>query len=176
MANRVSMRPFEAGDAAEVEALFAAYMEQIYAEPNAMTAAVLVRDTPAHFRLMLAVDGERPVGFAAWRLTYDLHHSVPGAEIPDLYVLPGYRGRALALRLVGHVGREAMALGCKFIRGEVLTDQSGRTKLVRRVTVGFASETAYLAGKALRTVAALADTDLRTLVAGLPAPEDNREP
>jgi GNAT superfamily N-acetyltransferase len=138
----------------------------------------LLRDGQGrHFRLMLAVDrDDRPVGFAAWRMTYDLHHAVAGGEIPDLLVARPMRGRAIAVRLAAAVACAVRSAGGLYIRGEALPDDRARLRLVRRLTVGFAAETVYVSGRASRALAELADADARTLVARLPTAEMSREP
>jgi GNAT superfamily N-acetyltransferase len=103
---RVRTRPFAPHDADAAAALFADYMQETFACPNALTPDVLLRDGQGlRFHLMLAVGpDDRPVGFAAWRMTYDLHHAVAGGEIPDLFVARPMRGRALGVRLIAAGG------------------------------------------------------------------------
>lgn len=171
-------RPFEPRDAEAAAALFAAYMQEIFARPNALTPDVLRRDGQGlHFRLMLAAGhDDRPVGFAAWRMTYDLHHAVAGGEIPDLFVAPPFRGRALAVRLIAAVARAVRAEGGRYVKGEALQDDLARLRLVRRLAVGFPAESVYVSGRAFRQLAELADADTRTLVARLPTAAMSREP
>src|SRR6266702_2176259 len=102
-----SIRAFQPPDAGAVAALFSAYMHEVYGVSSAMTAELLLRDGQGlRFSLVVAVEShDEPVGFAAWRETYDLHHAVSGGEIPDLFVAPAHRGRALSIRLVAAVAR-----------------------------------------------------------------------
>src|SRR5262245_13968973 len=171
-------RPFEPRDAETVAALFDAYMDELFRQPNALTPDVLLRDGQGrHFRLMLAADGgDRPVGFAAWRMTYDLHHAVAGGEIPDMFVARVFRGRALAVRLIAAVARAVRAAGGLYVKGEALQDDLARLRLVRRLAVGFPAESVYVSGRAFRVLADLADADTRTLVARLPTAAMSREP
>jgi len=171
-------RAFDARDADAVAALFADYMTELFAQPNAMTADILLRDGQGRrFHLMLAVDrDDRPVGFAAWRMTYDLHHAVAGGEIPDMFVARRCRGRALAVRLVAAVARAVRQEGGLYVRGEALQEDLVRLRLVRRLSVGFPAESVYVSGRAFRVLADLADADIRTLVARLPSAEMSREP
>jgi hypothetical protein len=62
------------------------------------------------------------------------------------------------------------------IKGEVLTDDLKRVRLLRRMTIGFPGESMYVSGRAFRELADLADADLKTLVAKLPASEASRRP
>jgi GNAT superfamily N-acetyltransferase len=174
---RATIRPFEPGDAAAVAALFADYMREIYGQPSALDAATLLRDGQGRgFRLMVALAGDKPVGFAAWQPAYDLHHAVAGGAIPDLYVARAFRGRTLGMRLVATVARAVRQEGGLFVKGEVLTDDTARLRAVHRIAVGFAGESVYVSGRAFRELADLADADIRTLVAKLPAPAASREP
>jgi GNAT superfamily N-acetyltransferase len=125
---------------------------------------------------MLAVDrDDRPVGFAAWRMTYDLHHAVAGSKIPDLFVARPFRGRALGVRLASAVARAARAEGGHYVKGEALQDDPARLRLVRRLAVGFPASV-YVSGRAFRVLADLADADVRTVVARLPTAAMSREP
>jgi len=175
---RVRTRPFAPHDADAAAALFADYMQETFACPNALTPDVLLRDGQGlRFHLMLAVGpDDRPVGFAAWRMTYDLHHAVAGGEIPDLFVARPMRGRALGVRLIAAVARAVRAAGGLYVKGEALQDDLARLRLVRRIAVGFPAESVYVSGRAFRVLAELADADTRTLVARLPTAAMSREP
>lgn len=170
------VRGFSSADAETVSALFAEYMREAYGQPNAMTAEILRRDAGRLFEVIVAVDAahDRPVGFAIWRESYDLHNAVSGGEIPDLYVSPAFRGRLVAIRLVATVGRAVLARGGRYVRAEVLAGVPSR--LARRMTVGFPAETVYLSGRGLRELVALADSPPRDLIAGLPTADASRDP
>ena len=171
----IRVRAFAQTDAKAVSTLFAAYMREAYGQPNVMTPEALRRDVGRFFDLMLALDAQgRPVGFAAWRGTYDLHNAVSGGEIPDLYVDRSHRGRLAAIRLVAAVGRAVLSKGGAFIRAEVLSGVPSR--LARRVTIGFPSETVYLSGRGLRELVALADASPRDVIRGLPTAEASHDP
>jgi hypothetical protein len=81
------------------------------------------------------------------------------------------------VRLVAAVARMVITQGGKFVRGEVLLDDRRRQRLVHRIAVGFKGETVYLAGRAMRALAELADRDdVRSFLRELPDPLENREP
>lgn len=177
MAGRhVNVRPFAAGDADAVSALFSQYMREAYGADNCLTPDVLRRDTGQHFNLLLATDeADIPIAFAAWREAYDLHHAAHGVEVPDLFVKRRFRGRAVAIRLMAALAGMVRAQGGSYIVGEV--GQGGpRSRLVERMTVGFFAQTVYLAGRGLRELAALADADLRSLPVQLPRPDASKDP
>jgi GNAT superfamily N-acetyltransferase len=174
----LTVRAYDPKDADAVSRLFADYMREVYGEPNAMTPEVLRGVVGRQFNLLLVVDAaDAPIGFAAWRETYDLHNAVAGVEVPDLFIDRVHRGRALAVRLVAHLARLVDARGGKYICGDLVLDENdARVRLARRMTVGFASEAVYLAGQGLRTLAALADATTAELVRRLPSADDTRKP
>jgi GNAT superfamily N-acetyltransferase len=143
-----------------------------------LTREVLLRDGQGrHFSMVLAVDrADAPVGFAAWQWDYDLHNAVRGVNIPDLYVAPEHRGRALAIRLLAGVARAAREQGATYLRADVLQDDLARIKLIRRIAVGFPGESIYVSGRAFRELSALVEADPKTLVRQLPTPQASREP
>jgi GNAT superfamily N-acetyltransferase len=173
-----SIREFEPHDAQGVAELFSAYMAEIFQMPSAMAADALLRDgLGLHFRLILAVDKQdRPIGFAAWRPAYDLHHAVAGGEIPDLFVVRSHRGKGLSIRLVAAVAKAVRANGGSYLKGEVLLDDPKRTRLLHRVAMGFSGESIYVSGRAFRELSELQDESARGLIRKLPRPAASREP
>jgi GNAT superfamily N-acetyltransferase len=174
----ITIRPYEDRDAAAVSDLFASYMREVYGEPNTMTPHALQQAVGRHFELLLVADrADRPVGFAAWRETYDLHNAVAGVEVPDLFIDRAFRGRAAAVRLVAALAGVVLERGGAFIRGDlVLGGNDARRRLAQRMTVGFPGEAVYLAGTGLRKLASLANTRAVDLLRQLPTPDDSREP
>jgi GNAT superfamily N-acetyltransferase len=173
-----SIRAFRPPDAGAVAALFSAYMHEVFGMASVMTSEVLLRDGQgSRFSLVVAVGSDdEPVGFAAWRDAYDLHHAVSGGEIPDLFVAPAHRGRALSVRLVAAVARTIEVRGGLYLKGEVLLDDPWRLRLLRRVTVGFPGESVYVSGRAFRRLVEMLSADRKTLLRGLPSPAASREP
>ena len=176
--NTLRIREFESGDAAAVAALFAAYMVETFATSSVMTPEILLRDGRGlHFRLMVAVDAnDQPVGFAAWRPAYDLHHAMAGGEIPDLFVARNHRGRGLSIRLAAAVAREVRARGGAYLKGEVLVDDNKRLRLLHRVAIGFVGESVYVSGLAFRQLSELQESDAKALLRRLPSPAASRAP
>lgn len=175
---RHGIRPFERRDAKAVAALFVDYMHETCGAASAMTEEILLRNGQGQrFSLIIATDSkDEPVGFAAWPDAYDLHHAVAGGEIPDLFVAPTHRGRALSIRLVAAVARALHARGGLYLRSEVLTDDTRRLRLLHRVTVGFPGKSVYVSGRAFRQLAELSNLDSKMLVRKLPLPAASREP
>jgi ribosomal protein S18 acetylase RimI-like enzyme len=70
--------------------------------------------------VMLAFDGDRPVGAATCFVGFSTFAARPLVNIHDLVVLPDYRGKGLGRRLMEAVERKARDLGCCKITLEVL--------------------------------------------------------
>lgn len=178
MSSRSYTRMFQPRDAESVAILFDAYMAELFNQRNAMTPEILLRDGQgSRFSLMLALNrADEPVGFAAWKPEYDLHHAVHGGHIADFFVARDHRGRGLAVRLAAAVARAVAETGGVFLKGEVLENDLRRLHLIRRTTVGFPAQSVYFSGRAFRELAELVQADLKTLVRKLPDAAASREP
>jgi len=75
--------------------------------------------------VMLAFDGDRPVGAATCFVGFSTFAARPLVNIHDLVVLPEYRGKGLGRRLMEAVEQRARDLGCCKITLEVL-DRNAR--------------------------------------------------
>ena len=143
--HEAAFREFEPRDAIAIAAVFTAYMSETFGATSTMTPEVLLRDGQGlRFSMFVAVDcNDDPVGFAAWRDAYDLHHAVAGGEILDLFVARSRRSRALSIRLAAAVARAIGVRGGMYLKSEVLTDDAKRLTLLHRVTVSFPGESVY---------------------------------
>jgi ribosomal protein S18 acetylase RimI-like enzyme len=70
--------------------------------------------------VILAFDGERPVGEATCFVGFSTFAAKPLVNIHDLVVLPDYRGRGVGRSLLEAVERKARELGCCKLTLEVL--------------------------------------------------------
>jgi ribosomal protein S18 acetylase RimI-like enzyme len=70
--------------------------------------------------VLLAFDGDRPVGAATCFVGFSTFAAKPLVNIHDLVVLPDYRGKGAGRRLMEAVERRARELGCCKITLEVL--------------------------------------------------------
>lgn len=86
--------------------------------------------------IMLAFDGERPVGAATCFIGFSTFAARPLVNIHDLVVLPQSRGAGVGRRLLEAVERRALELGCCKLTLEVL-DRNERALGVYRA-FGFA--------------------------------------
>jgi ribosomal protein S18 acetylase RimI-like enzyme len=70
--------------------------------------------------IMLAFDGDRPVGAAVSFVGFSTFAARPLLNIHDLIVLPGYRGKGVGRSLLDSVEHKARELGCCKMTLEVL--------------------------------------------------------
>jgi GNAT superfamily N-acetyltransferase len=73
-------------------------------------AATLFGPRPAA-EVLLAIEGDRPVGFALFFQNYSTFLARPGIYLEDLFVIPEARGRSVGRRLLSEVARVAVARG-----------------------------------------------------------------
>jgi predicted nucleotidyltransferase/GNAT superfamily N-acetyltransferase len=72
---------------------------------------------PSLCRVLLAERVGQPIGFAAWRPTYDYLFGVRGAEVVWLFVRPGHRGVGVAAALLAQVCADVLRDGGRFLWG-----------------------------------------------------------
>jgi ribosomal protein S18 acetylase RimI-like enzyme len=103
--------------------------------------ARLRRDLAAHpgaYALLAEAAGD-PVGFATCFVGYSTFRAMPLLNIHDIAVLPAWRGRGIARRLLDAIAQHASALGCCRLTLEVRSDNAPGRALYRRagfVTAG----------------------------------------
>lgn len=61
---------------------------------------------------ILAIDGDRAVGFALFFMNFSTFLGRSGLYLEDLFVRPSHRGRGLGRRLLGELARIARERGC----------------------------------------------------------------
>jgi GNAT superfamily N-acetyltransferase len=69
---------------------------------------------------VIAYDGEEPVAFAVYFLTYSTFSSRPGIYLEDIYVRPPHRGFGVGRQLFIFLAREAIERGCARLELAVL--------------------------------------------------------
>jgi ribosomal protein S18 acetylase RimI-like enzyme len=82
--------------------------------------------------IVLAYDGERPIGVAVCFVGFSTFFARPVVNIHDLSVIPGYRGQGVGRRLLEHVEARARELGCAKLTLEVNAGNVGAQHLYRR--------------------------------------------
>jgi len=170
----VSYRLATPQDAPALETLLERYMHETYASPWRGTRERLERDAfGAHLNIVVAVSGERLVGFAAWGPAYDLHHCVRGVEIVDMFVVPSRRGWAVAAGLLVTVAAHGLRAGAMFVTGGAVPTGTA-AKLYERGAIRHGDKF-FLSGRAFRALAQADPTSVRGLVRSIPAREWNFE-
>ena len=160
-------------DLAAVGDLLQLYMAESLGRTWEGSPQALARDIGAgRVRLTIAEADADLVALASWYPVYDVHHCAIGGEISDLFVLPRFRGRGLAPRLIAHVAREIEAFGGRFVKGRGADSGGG---LSSRIAVICNGGECYVGGGAFRALAALADASPRIFAARLPDRERNFE-
>lgn len=76
--------------------------------------------------ILLAYDGERPVGIAVCFRGFSTFAAQPLLNLHDLAVLPDYRGRGVGRQLLAVVEQLARSLGCTKVTLEVLEANPAR--------------------------------------------------
>ncbi len=62
-------------------------------------------------RVVLAMVGGEPAGFALWFRNYSTFLARPGIYLEDLFVFPAFRGRGIGRRLLQHLAQVAVSRG-----------------------------------------------------------------
>ncbi|HEY2856333.1 MAG TPA: GNAT family N-acetyltransferase [Gemmatimonadaceae bacterium] len=172
----MKIRKASRDDADALASLLDAYLRESYPGHLGSTPEQLRRDVlgeqPLH-HVLLAETGDIPVGFIGWDLVYDMHWATSGAQIADLFVLPSHRGLGVSLALVANVAAQVRALGGGFLRGGAYDRESTRRSYARLAVVHPSSGDTFLAAKAFRRVAELADLPIRDIIRHLPPIEWN---
>jgi GNAT superfamily N-acetyltransferase len=71
-------------------------------------------------RVLLAYEGERPLGFAVYYYTFSTFPGLPGLYLEDLFVKPDVRGGGVGRTLLARLANIALEEGCWRIEWAVL--------------------------------------------------------
>ena len=157
-------------------ALLTAYLAEQFPGHTGTSAEQLERDVlsgASGQRALLAEAHGTPVGFIAWHRVYDLHWGKAGAQVADLYVVPGRRGLGVALALVAAVCADARAEGAQYLTAMAYDRDSPIGHFYERIGVAFDSAECHCAGAAFRRLADLHGQPPRVIARGLPPKEWN---
>jgi len=127
-----------------------------------------------YFHVTLATCRTDLIGFEAWRISYDLHNCVNGGEVMDMFVLPRYRGRGVAIVLLASFAREVARDGGKYVKGRSVERPSVR-RMYRRFARCFPGADCVVGGRAFRASASLKGKSPREMTRELPRKEWNDE-
>ncbi len=124
--------------------------------------------------VVVAEKSGRLEGFIAWTHSYDLHWSMPGAMIVDLFVRRGCRGRGTGLQLICSAASRVESDGGKFLKGGAVDGDAVR-RLYERSAVSAQGLEYTLSGRAFRHVSSLQGASARMLVTAMPEKQWNFE-
>jgi GNAT superfamily N-acetyltransferase len=119
-----------------------------------LLAAGLFGERP-YAEVLLAVDEDRPVGFALFFHNFSTFVGRPGIYLEDLFVVPDERGSGIGRALLEHLARLAVDRGCGRLEWAVLDWNRDAIAFYERLGARPNSEwTVYrLTGEALATLA-----------------------
>ena len=162
-------------DLPQLAGLLDEYMEETFQRRWAGRREDLGRDALGkECHTLVAVDDLELVGFAIWRMTYDVHHCLRGGELLDLYVQKGARGSAFAPQLLLATISAVSKHGGVFLRGKGVSNQGDA--LYDRFAVTFPGTEFILGGRAFRELGALKGVPLRQAMKMIPPKSANFEP
>ncbi len=119
-----------------------------------LLAAGLFGERP-YAEVLLAVDDDRPVGFALFFHNFSTFLGRPGIYLEDLFVVPEERGSGIGRALLEHLARLAVDRGCARLEWAVLDWNRDAIAFYERLGARPNSDwTVYrLTGEALATLA-----------------------
>jgi len=83
--------------------------------------------------VLLALDGDLPVGFAVHYPTFSTFLAKPGLHLEDLYVRPEHRGRGHGQAMLHHLAALAVQRGCGRVEWTVLDWNEAALGFYRRL-------------------------------------------
>ena len=165
---RVAVR----GDMPEMASLLTRYMSESLARPWEGSVAKLEQGLGRDFHAVVACGDKGMIGFAVWHVIYDVHHCASGAEISDMYVLPGNRGRGIAPTLIALVASQVLRIGGRFLKGHI---GEAAEAFYRKIGVVCKGSETYIGGRAFRTLAGRAAAFPQRTIRRFPALSENFE-
>lgn len=132
-----ALRPLSAADADAIAHLMSALANEdggahaLRASPESLRA-----DGPGgagRFEGMLAIAGDRPVGYITWTWGYSIWSAGEICQVDDLYIAPQARGRGLGTRLLKAAREHAARRACVSLRWTVETGNHPAIALYRRL-------------------------------------------
>ena len=150
--------------AALIDGFAKGHPAEAHARPVEMLRDALFGSCPIAY-VLLAEQRGTPVGFGAWRRTYDFFWSMYGGGGLGLYVIPAERGRGAALCIVAAICADIRAQGGRFLQTSY---DAGLSGLYERVAVGRAERACHVSALAFERLAAVAGRPAREIVRALP--------
>ncbi|MBX5483082.1 MAG: GNAT family N-acetyltransferase [Myxococcaceae bacterium] len=120
----LQLRPATAADTGTILRFIRALAEYERLSGEVVATEAQLRETLFGERpqaeVVLAFDGEEPVGFALYFHNYSTFLARRGLYLEDLFVLPEHRGRGIGKALLKELARIAVARGCGRLEWAVL--------------------------------------------------------
>ncbi len=124
-------------------------------------------------QVLVAERQAAPIGFGAWRKTYDVFWSMYGGDGIGLYVTPSNRGLGVALCIIAAICAEIQGQGGHFLQTSY---DPALADLYERVGVGRLERACHVSALAFETLAGAAGGSAREIVRRLPDKALNYEP
>lgn len=121
-------------------------------------------------QVLLAERRSAPIGFGAWRKTYDVFWSMHGGEGIGLYVRPESRGLGVAVCIIAAICAEIQSFGGQFLQTSYDPELAG---LYERVAIGRAERACHVSALAFTTLAGVAGLPAREIIRRLPDKASN---
>jgi GNAT superfamily N-acetyltransferase len=116
-------------------------------------------------QVLLAERHGTPIGFGAWRKTYDVFWSMYGGDGIGLYVTPSNRGLGVALCIIAALCAEIRSQGGHYLQTSYDPALAG---LYERVGVGRPERACHVSALAFETLAGAAGRSAREILRRLP--------
>ena len=129
-------------------------------------------------RVFVAEKGDRLLGFATWRSTYDFLFCQKGGEISFLYVSPEARCRGIAAALLTQICADIRNQGGCFAWASYNPEQMTTARLYNRVVISSPNPhiSCHLSARAFEAMADLAGKSPRYIARNLPDKALNYSP
>jgi Acetyltransferase (GNAT) family len=115
--------------------------------------------------VLLAEKNGSPIGFGAWRRSYDVFWSMQGGEGIALYITPSHRGSGAALCIIAAICAEIRAQGGYFLQTSY---DPSLADLYERVGIGRSERACHVSALAFERLAAAAGASAREIIRALP--------
>lgn len=99
-------------------AIYERHLDRLEATEERLRQTLFRREPAAS--VILAFDGNNPVGFAVFYFTYSTFVALPGLYLEDLFVRPEARGLGIGKQILSYLARLAIDKGCWRIEWAVL--------------------------------------------------------
>jgi GNAT superfamily N-acetyltransferase len=123
--------------------------------------------------MVIAKADSRIIGFALWFQSYDIHWGITGAIIAEMYVLPEWRGKCVAVWLVARIAKIIIKKGWTFINSMAGEDNIAANSLYAKLAVIGKANNYIVANKALRALSELDMKSPREIVKNRPSKDLN---